>query len=51
MEVVLDLYGQAHTPDEPLICMDEAAKQLTGHLYEPTEMKPGEDKKEDYHYT
>lgn len=51
MEVVLDLYGQEHTPDEPLICMDEAAKQLTGHLYEPTKMKPGEDKKEDYHYT
>ncbi len=51
MEVVLDLYSSQHTQSQPLICMDEAAIQLTGHLYEPIEMKPGQDAKEDYHYT
>ena len=37
--------------DEPLIAMDEASKQLLGHLYPPIPMQPGQDKKEDYHYT
>ena len=31
--------------------MDEASVQLQGHVYEPVEMKPNQDKKEDYHYT
>ncbi len=51
MEVVLDLYSSQHSDREPLICMDEAAIQLQGHLYEPIEMQPGHDAKEDYHYT
>lgn len=51
MEVILDLYSQVHSEDEPLINMDEASVQLTGHVYEPLEMQPNQDKKEDYHYT
>ncbi|NES72265.1 MAG: hypothetical protein F6K24_47265, partial [Okeania sp. SIO2D1] len=51
MEVVLDLYSSQHSQSQPLICMNEAAIQLTGHLYKPIEMKPGQDAKEDYHYT
>jgi len=51
MEVILDLYSSFHAEDEPLINMDEASIQLKGHLYEPIEMKPKQDKKEDYHYT
>lgn len=51
MEVVLDLYHLKHREDEPLVCMDEAAIQLQGHLYEPIPLKPGQDAKEDYHYT
>lgn len=51
MEVVLDLYCEHHEPEEPLLCMDEAAKQLQDHLYEPIKMTPGHDQKEDYHYT
>jgi len=51
MEVVLDHYTSAPNPEEPLICMDEASKELHGHLYEPTNMEPGVDEKEDYHYT
>ena len=31
--------------------MDEAAIQLQGHLYDPMNIKPGEEQKEDYHYT
>ena len=51
MEVVLDHYTQPENADIPLICMDEASKELHGHLYEPVEMQPGADTKEDYHYT
>ena len=51
MEVVLDLYSQVHSEDEPLINMDEASVQLTGHVYQLLEMEPNQDKKEDYHYT
>ena len=31
--------------------MDEASVQLQDHLYEPIKMQPGQDAKEDYHYT
>ena len=51
MEVVLDLYSQQHSELEPMVCMDEAAIQLTGHLFEPIPAKPGQNAKEDYHYT
>ncbi|BAY76778.1 transposase [Nostoc linckia NIES-25] len=51
MEVVLDLYTQPYNASEPLICMDEAALQLTGHVFEPIPMTPSHDAKEDYHYT
>jgi len=51
MEVVLDLYCSQHSEEEPMIAMDEASVQLQGHLYEPIERKPHQDKKEDYHYT
>jgi hypothetical protein len=50
MEDVLDLYAAAHTPEEPLICMDEAAKQLVRGGHEPIPMAPGHPAKEDYHY-
>ena len=51
MEVVLDLYSQPHSESEPLICMDEAAMQLTGQVFEPIPLAPGQDAKQDYHYT
>jgi hypothetical protein len=51
MQVILDLYSSVHSDEEPLINMDEASVQLQGHLYEPLEMEPNQDKKEDYHYT
>lgn len=50
MEVVLDLYTSEHTPEEPLVCMDEASVELHSHVYEPIPMQPHQDAKEDYHY-
>ena len=50
MEDVLDLYTSPHTPEEPLICMDEACKQLTRDEKPPLPMRPGQVLREDYHY-
>lgn len=50
MEEVLDLYTSTHTPEEPLICMDEASKQLLGDIHPPLPLQPGQTAKEDYHY-
>lgn len=50
MEDVLDVYARPPDPAEPLVCMDEAAKQLLGHLVDPLPMAPGVDAREDYHY-
>lgn len=50
MEGVLDLYTADHSPEEPLICMDEAATALHKDVYPTQPMQPGSDTKEDYHY-
>lgn len=50
MEEVLDLYEQEHTEDEPLICMDEASRQLLHDEIESLPMEPGHPAREDYHY-
>jgi len=52
MEDVLDLYTQAHPDDEPLICMDEASRQLLRDLADtlPIPMAPGRPRREDHHY-
>jgi DDE superfamily endonuclease len=50
MEDVLDVYSEPPDTDAPLICMDEASVELTGDLYPSIPAKPGQTKKEDYHY-
>lgn len=50
MEDVLDVYSEPPDPNIPLICMDEASVELTGDLYPSIPAKPGQPKKEDYHY-
>ncbi len=50
MEEVLDLYVAPHTPEEPLICMDEASKQLLSGLRPDQPVGPGRPQREDYHY-
>lgn len=50
MEDILDVYTAEHSAEEPLIGMDEAAKQLLADVYEPLPLVPGQVAKEDYHY-
>jgi hypothetical protein len=50
MEDVLDLYAQEHSPEEPLICMDEASKQLLRDTTPSIPPAPGRPRREDYHY-
>lgn len=50
MEDILDLYAAAHSDDEPLICMDEASKQLLRDIEPPEPLAPGRPAREDYHY-
>lgn len=50
MEDVLDLYAAEHTPEEPMICMDEASKQLLRDEQPAEPMAPGRPAREDYHY-
>ena len=50
MEDVLDLYAAEHSPEEPLICMDEAGKQLLWDEAAPIPMGRGRPVREDYHY-
>lgn len=51
MEEVLDVYC-ADTYDEfyPLVCMDEASKQLLRHDQQPIPLAVGRPLREDYHY-
>jgi DDE superfamily endonuclease len=50
MEGILDLYAAEHSPDEPLICMDEASKQLLRDEQPAQPLAPGRPAREDYHY-
>lgn len=50
MEEVLDLYAAEHTEEEPMICMDEASKQLLRDEQPASPMEPGRPAREDYHY-
>lgn len=50
MEAVLDLYTQPIDPKRPVICMDEANRQLISEVITPIPMKPGQPVKYDYQY-
>jgi hypothetical protein len=50
MEDVLDLYASDRPADEPLVCMDEASKQLPRHTTPPIPLATGRATREDYHY-
>lgn len=50
MEDVLDVYAAAPSEDEPLVCMDEASKQLVADVTEPIPMASGRPAREDYQY-
>jgi hypothetical protein len=50
MEDVLDVYARPYDPRFPVICMDEASKQLVGETREPLPMRPGDPLRIDSEY-
>jgi hypothetical protein len=50
MEDVLATYALPYDPEIPLICMDEASKQLIGEVAVPLPPRPGQPKGVDYEY-
>lgn len=50
MEEVLDVYQEPFDKRHPLICMDEASRQILSDLFDPLPMKPGSPKRVDDKY-
>ena len=50
MEDVLATYALPYDKKSPLVCMDEASKQLIGETRTPLPVRPGQHKGEDYEY-
>lgn len=50
MELVLDVYQRPYDPSHPVVCMDEASKQLIDDVLAPLPVKPSQNKKEDCNY-
>ncbi len=50
MEDVLQIYGLAYNPRYPVVCFDEASKQLFGEVKRPQSHKPGKKGRIDYEY-
>ena len=50
MEEVLDTYQQPYDERHPLICMDEASRQLLDEVVEPLPLRPGAPKRIDDKY-
>jgi hypothetical protein len=51
MEDVLDVYHRPYDEKRPLVCLDEASKQLIGEVIEPVPAEPGRPERFDYEYT
>ena len=50
MEDVLDVYHRPYSEKRPLVCLDEASKQLVGEVAEPIPARPGQAERVDYEY-
>lgn len=50
MQALLDLYAEPHNPKRPVVCFDEAFKQLVEETREPIPCKPGQPQRYDYEY-
>ena len=50
MEDVLEVYHRPYDPDRPVICMDEASKQLIAEVRQPLPAQPGRTAKYDSEY-
>lgn len=50
MEAILDVYQETYDEKRPLICMDEASRQVLSDVRPPLPMKPGAPKRVDDKY-
>lgn len=50
MEDVLEVYQRASDPQRPVVCVDEATKQLVADVTPPLPMEPGQPVRQDYEY-
>lgn len=50
MEDVLDVYHRPYDPMRPMVCLDEASKQLIGETRKPVRGRPGQPARVDYEY-
>lgn len=50
MEQLLDTYHEEYDAQHPLICMDEAAKQIVADVEPALPLSPGQPRREDHHY-
>jgi hypothetical protein len=51
MEDVLEVYHRPYDEKRPLVCIDEASKQLVGEVVRPLPPEPGQPGRFDYEYT
>jgi len=50
MEDVLEVYHRPYDAKRPLVCLDEASKQLIGEVVQPLPAEPGQPERCDYEY-
>ena len=50
MEDVLEVYKRPYDPDLPVVCLDEASKQLIGDTRPPIPASPGQPERVDHEY-
>ena len=50
MEDVLEVYHRPYDDKRPLVCIDEASKQLVGETVQPLPAEPGQPQRFDYEY-
>ena len=50
MEDVLEVYHRPYDEQRPLVCLDEASKQLVGETRQPLPAEPGQPERFDYEY-
>jgi hypothetical protein len=50
MEDVLEVYHRPYDEKRPLVCLDEASRQLIGEVMQPIPARPGQPERIDYEY-
>lgn len=50
MEDVVTVYQPVYDPDYPVVCLDEASKQLVKETLTPIPARPGQPERIDYEY-